>query len=224
MAATAVAALGRAGLDVTSGAPDRAVGLPAAWLVRAAGRGDGDSRGIGRAVVLRGPGLEVALYPFDAALVGTREVVARARAALALTLSDSPAHLTMTPEAQRLEDAIRAAREADPVRRAAALRAVDARLAAEPYDAPDWDVLARLRFAAGPAEAGPGAGLAGLDPAVDEEAGEPAAEGLWIGLAAAMVAANALLVLGAAVPRLAALAELAGRPGRRRAGCARRRP
>jgi hypothetical protein len=223
VAATAVAALGRAGLDVTSGAPDRAVGLPAAWLVRAAGRGDGDSGGIGRAVVLRGPGLEVALYPFDAALVGTREVVARARAALALTLSDSPAHLTMTPEAQRLEDAIRAAREMDPVRRAAALRAVDARLAAEPYDAPDWDVLARLRFAAGPVDPAGGMGLAALEPAGDEEADE-AAEGSWAGLAAATVAANALLVLGAAVPRLAALAELAGRPGRRRAGCARRRP
>ncbi len=55
VAAAAVAALGRAGLDVTSGAPDRAVGLPAAWLARAAGRGDGDAGGIGRAVVLRGP-------------------------------------------------------------------------------------------------------------------------------------------------------------------------
>jgi hypothetical protein len=198
---------------VTSGVPDRAVGLPAAWLARAAGRGDRDAGSIGRAVVLRGPELEIALYPFDAALAGGRETVARARAALALTLPESPAHLTMAPEAQRLEDEIRAARDMDPARRSAAVRSVDARLAAEPYEASDWDVLARLRFAAGAAEpATPGV----LDE-VATAAGEKApGDARWLGVAVLTIAANALIVLGSVAPRLAALA---GRvPGARDSG------
>ena len=227
VAATAVAALGRAGVDVTSGEPDQAVGRPAAWLARAAGRGGGDAGGIGRAVVLRGPDLEVALYPFDAALAGSREAVARARAALALALSDSPAHLTMAPEAQRLEDAIRAARTMDHVRSAAALRDVDARLAAEPYESSDWDVLARLRFAAGPGgpagravSAGPAAPVArpgAPDEAVPAAGEATRADARWLGVAALTIVANTLLVLGSVVPRVAALAG-ADRRGRRRAG------
>lgn len=61
-----------------------------------------------RLMLLKSKSLDVLVYPSDVALSGTRESVARARAAIAAQLTDSPAYLTASAESERIEDEIRA--------------------------------------------------------------------------------------------------------------------
>jgi hypothetical protein len=58
-------------------------------------------------MLLRNESLDVLVYPSDVALSGTRESVARARAAIASQLTDSPAYMTASAESERIEDEIR---------------------------------------------------------------------------------------------------------------------
>jgi hypothetical protein len=60
-----------------------------------------------RLMLLRNESLDVLVYPSDVALSGTRESVARARAAIASQLTDSPAYMTASAESERIEDEIR---------------------------------------------------------------------------------------------------------------------
>ena len=60
-----------------------------------------------RLMLLKSRSLDVLVYPSDVALSGTRESVARARAAIAAQLTDSPAYLTASAESERIEDEIR---------------------------------------------------------------------------------------------------------------------
>jgi hypothetical protein len=60
-----------------------------------------------RLMLLKSKSLDVLVYPSDVALSGTRESVARARAAIAAQLTDSPAYLTASAESERIEDEIR---------------------------------------------------------------------------------------------------------------------
>jgi hypothetical protein len=60
-----------------------------------------------RLMLLRSRSLDVLVYPSDVALSGTRESVARARAAIAAQLTDSPAYLTASAESEKIEDEIR---------------------------------------------------------------------------------------------------------------------
>jgi hypothetical protein len=106
-----------------------------------------------RLVLLKGDALEVLVYPSDVAVSGTRQAVARARAAIAAQLTDSPAYLTASAEAERLEDEIRniadAAERADPaavddlVRR---VKQLDERIATliVPFD--EWETVYRERL------------------------------------------------------------------------------
>jgi hypothetical protein len=60
-----------------------------------------------RLMLLKSRSLDVLVYPSDVALSGTREAVARARAAIAAQLTESPAYLTASAESERIEDEIR---------------------------------------------------------------------------------------------------------------------
>jgi hypothetical protein len=99
-----------------------------------------------RLLVLKSPGLEVTIYPSDIAMSGTRERVARSRAAMAATLTFTAAYQTVTKEAQELEDRLAAIAESPRGRPGMALDEVDERLArlVVPYD--DWQVLYRIRL------------------------------------------------------------------------------
>jgi hypothetical protein len=100
-----------------------------------------------RLVMLKAKALEVTIHPSDVAVAGTKEAVARARAAVADRLTKTEAYLTSSREAQEVEDAIRALHDPGTdtdVR--AALKAIDARLArlVVPYE--EWEVLYRQRL------------------------------------------------------------------------------
>jgi hypothetical protein len=100
-----------------------------------------------RIVMLRGANLEVTIHPSDVAVVGSKEAVARARAAVANRLTKTQAYLTASEESQEVEDAIRALRDpADREEAIATLETIDARLAklTVPYE--EWEVLYRQRL------------------------------------------------------------------------------
>jgi hypothetical protein len=105
-----------------------------------------------RVVMLKAPSLEVTIHPSDVAVVGAKESVARARAAVADRLTKSEAYLTAAEEAQEIEDVLRDLRAIDPTDAEAragameALNVVDKRLAGlvVPYE--EWEVLYRQRL------------------------------------------------------------------------------
>ena len=104
-------------------------------------------------MLLVGDELEVLVYPSDVAISGTKIATARARAAIASTLTRAPAYMTTTAEAQRIEDAIleAAGDPADRVpasvrERIARVRSLDARIArlTVPFD--EWETVYRERL------------------------------------------------------------------------------
>jgi hypothetical protein len=103
-------------------------------------------------VMLKAPSLEVTIHPSDVAIVGAKQSVARARAAVADRLTKTEAYLTVAEEAQTIEDELRHLRRTDgtdSAPRAAAMRrlhGLDARLAnlVVPYE--EWEVLYRQRL------------------------------------------------------------------------------
>ena len=107
-------ALSAAGLDVTPRPAPSVMSRPAQWLARVAGR---ESAALvpDHMVQLHGPDLDVLVYPMDLLISGTSSNVMRARAAMASRLTTSAAHLTVSAEAQGLEDRLtRLARGAPP--------------------------------------------------------------------------------------------------------------
>ncbi len=103
-------------------------------------------------VMLKAPSLEVTIHPSDVAMAGSKESVARARAAIADRLTKTEAYLTAAEEAQRVEDELRTLRAADPTDPEARdavidrLKDLDSRLArlTVPYE--EWEVLYRQRL------------------------------------------------------------------------------
>jgi len=138
-----------AGLDHHLEAADRFVSTPPKLLDAVAGRSLG-ALVPDRLMQLVGPGLEILVYPSDVAISGTRDNVARARAAIAARLTDAPAYMTSTAEAQRFEDDLARTRRGQ-----ADLDALDARLArlAVPFE--EWETLYRQRLQVELADAGP---------------------------------------------------------------------
>ena len=108
-----------------------------------------------RMLQLKGQDLDILIYPMDLLISGKPELVARARAAMASRLTTSAAHLTVSAEAQAIEDRLTALAtgSAQPPERppfddaaAADLRG-DRHLLATlvvPYD--EWEVLYRQRL------------------------------------------------------------------------------
>ena len=127
---------------------------PAQWLA-AVGGSSSSSLVPERMIQLYGPGLDILIYPMDLMISGKPELVARARAAMASRLTTSAAHLTVSAEAQAVEDRLTAlgkgSGDADHPPRfddaaAAAFTEIDETLATMviPYD--EWEVLYRQRL------------------------------------------------------------------------------
>jgi hypothetical protein len=88
----------------------------------------------------------VLVHPSDILVAGTREQVARARAAIAIRLTWAPAYLTTTPEAQKLEDIITATANLRGREAELKLAEIDRRLSllVVPYE--EWETLYRMRL------------------------------------------------------------------------------
>src|SRR3954452_13054952 len=114
---------------------------PPKLLDKIAGRGLGDLVP-DRLVLLKGDGIEVLVYPSDLAISGTKSNVARARAALASRVSNAPAYLTTSAEAQKVEDELDeirdAGRKAPPEQTLAHLSKLDERLARLEVPFEEW--------------------------------------------------------------------------------------
>ncbi len=140
------AAVDAAGLELTRARAPRVLEAPSRLLATVGG--ESVRRLVpDRIVMLRAEDLEVTIHPSDVAVAGSKQTVARARAAVADRLTRTEAYLTASEEAQEVEDVLRALRNPDHREEAlAALEAIDARLArlTVPYE--EWEVLYRQRL------------------------------------------------------------------------------
>jgi hypothetical protein len=143
-----------AGADVPATAQDApwVLTLPARLLTRVAG---GNVRKLrpDRLVELRRPDLRIGVYPSDIAISGALRDRTRARAAILSRLATTSAHLTMSAEAQELEDRLEGvampAGGVGPLPLAnarAVFTAIDARLLDLAVPTDEWDILFRLRL------------------------------------------------------------------------------
>ena len=141
------AAVDAAGLDLTRARAPQVLEVPSRLL---ASVGGATVRRLvpDQIVMLKAKALEVTIHPSDVAMVGSREAVARARAAIADRLAVTPAYLTTSEEAQQVEDVLGKLRDpaVDGDEAHGWLVAIDKRLAelTVPYD--EWEVLYRQRL------------------------------------------------------------------------------
>ena len=147
------AALSDAGLDLAPAAAPKSMSLPAKWLIAVAGRAS-STLVPDRMVRLCGPDLDILIYPMDVLISGRSRDVIRSRAAIASRLTTSAAHLTVSAEAQAIEDrlatlAVGEGRDV-PARFDAAvateLAAIDRELARIEIPYEEWEVLFRQRL------------------------------------------------------------------------------
>jgi len=147
-------ALTDAGFDLTPETAPATMSKPAKWLAAVAGR-TSSSLVPDRMLRLRGKDLDILIYPMDILISGKPDDVTRARAAMASRLTTSAAHLTVTAEAQTIEDRLTAlakgSGDADHPPQfdeaaAAEFAAIDEALATirVPYE--EWEVLYRQRL------------------------------------------------------------------------------
>jgi hypothetical protein len=133
-----------AGLDVRREAAPSVLSIPPRLLDAVAGKELG-ALVPDRLLVLKGEQIDVLVYPSDIAIAGSRDRVARARAAIAAKLIESPAYLTSSAEAERIEDRLMAIlQDGGTARdRLAELDHDIARLAV-PFD--EWETIYRQRL------------------------------------------------------------------------------
>ena len=138
-----------AGLDVEPRDAGILLSGPPKLLDKIAGRGLGDLVP-DRLMLLTGDDIEVLVYPSDLAISGSGANVARARAALASRVSNAPAYLTTSAEAQKVEDELDEIRDggrhAPPEQTLAHLSTIDKKLARLEVPFDEWQVLYRLRL------------------------------------------------------------------------------
>jgi hypothetical protein len=134
-----------AGLDVRREAAPQVLSIPPRLLDRVAGKALG-SLVPDRLVVLKGQGLDILVYPSDIAIAGSKDRVSRARAAIASKLTESPAYMTTSADAERLEDRISALLRLEPAAARARLADLDREIArlAVPFD--EWETVFRERL------------------------------------------------------------------------------
>ncbi|HEX2469841.1 MAG TPA: hypothetical protein VHK05_04570 [Candidatus Limnocylindrales bacterium] len=142
--------LDRSGLPVRVQPAPAIISLPPRLLDAVAGRSIG-SLVPDRLMMLNGEELEVLVYPSDVAISGSKTAMARARAAIAVELTESPAYLTTSAESQEIEDAVAKLARRDGERPAPAewrrqLEELDVRIArlAVPFD--EWETVYRQRL------------------------------------------------------------------------------
>jgi hypothetical protein len=140
-------AISDAGIDIVPREASAVMVVPGKLLATAAGT---SVRGLlpDRLVRLVGKDLEVLIYPSDVAISGKQQTTARVQAALASRLTTAEAWLTMSAEAQKIEDRLGHLAKDRPygAERAEALASIDDQLATKelPYD--EWEVLYRQRL------------------------------------------------------------------------------
>jgi hypothetical protein len=144
-------AVDAAGLDLERARAPRVLEMPSHLLARVGG--ESVRRLVPeRLVMLKAKTLEVMIHPSDVAMVGDKESVARARAAIADRLTKTEAYLTVAEEAQEIEDELRRMRgidAADAAARDAALeqlKGIDVRLARLVVPHEEWEILYRQRL------------------------------------------------------------------------------
>ena len=144
--------LRKSGLDVQRRPAPGVLSLPPKLLDAVAGRALG-ALIPDRLMLLRASDIEVLVYPSDVAISGTREAVARARAAIAVQLTRSPAYMTASAESERIEDELRRWAEtpstsgsAQLALRGERLADIDRRIArlTVPFD--EWETVYRERL------------------------------------------------------------------------------
>src|SRR5687768_2877914 len=148
-------ALETAGIEVKATNAPAAMSKPAKWLAAVAG-GSAASLVPEKLIQLDGKDLDILIYPMDLLISGKPRLVARARAAMASRLTTSAAHLTISAEAQAVEDRLGAlARPAaatldHPPRfddaAAAEFAAIDDQLSTLDIPYEEWEVLYRQRL------------------------------------------------------------------------------
>jgi hypothetical protein len=148
-------ALEATGIEVVATNAPAAMSKPAKWLAAVAGTGAA-SLVPEKLIQLDGEDLDILIYPMDLLISGKPRLVARARAAMASRLTTSAAHLTISAEAQALEDRLAAlarpptATADHPPRfdddAAAEFAAIDKQLSTLEISYEEWEVLYRQRL------------------------------------------------------------------------------
>ena len=140
-------AISDAGIDIEPRDAPAVMIVPGKLLAAVAGT---SVRGLlpDRLVRLVGKDVEVLIYPSDVAISGKQRTTARVQAALASRLTTAKAWLTMSADAQAIEDQLGRVAKDRPngAERAEALAGIDHLLATKelPYD--EWEVLYRQRL------------------------------------------------------------------------------
>jgi hypothetical protein len=134
-----------AGLDTHREAAPRVLSIPPRLLDAVAGKALG-ALVPDRLVVLRGAGLDVLVYPSDIAIAGTKDRVARARAAIAAKLVESPAYLTTSAESEKVEDALGALLHEDRATAERRLAEIDREIARLDVPFEEWETVYRQRL------------------------------------------------------------------------------
>ena len=155
VAADLDAAVTAAGLEVEPKPAPATMSAPAKWLARVAGQ----SSAVlvpDRMIQLDGKDLDILIYPMDLLIAGKPRLVARARAAMASRLTTTAAHLTISAEAQAIEDRLAGlirppadqpdARPRYDERVEATLTSIDEELASVDIQYEEWEVLYRQRL------------------------------------------------------------------------------
>jgi hypothetical protein len=149
------AAVTAVGIEVEPVEAPAYMSKPAKWLAAVAGTGAA-SLVPERMIKLDGRDLDILIYPMDVLISGKPDLVVRARAAMASRLTTSAAHLTVSAEAQAIEDRLAALARPDPEapeqpprfddEAAGAFAAIDEDLARIRIPYEEWEVLYRQRL------------------------------------------------------------------------------
>jgi len=148
-------ALEAAGVEVEPTTAPAAMSKPATWLAAVAGS-SASSLVPEKMIQLDGKDIDILIYPMDLLISGKPRLVARARAAMASRLTTSAAHLTVSAEAQAIEDRLTALARPSPLApdvphrfdddAAAEFTAIDEQLSTIEIPYEEWEVLYRQRL------------------------------------------------------------------------------
>jgi uncharacterized membrane protein len=148
-------ALAAAGVEVEPTTAPAAMSKPATWLAAVAGS-SASSLVPEKMIQLDGKDIDILIYPMDLLISGKPRLVARARAAMASRLTTSAAHLTVSAEAQAIEDRLTALARPSPLApdvpqrfdddAAAEFVAIDQELSTIEIPYEEWEVLYRQRL------------------------------------------------------------------------------